>query len=154
MERRKLGRTNIEVSALCLGTMTWGTQNTVDEAHAQIECALEADINFLDTAEMYPVNPISAETIGRTERIIGLWFERGGARDEWVVATKHSGEGMRHVRPRWTGVRSVPVACPMKARGAPASGLQHRNAPAARGWRPCRTNIRCSVASMTLTCPR
>ena len=98
MERRKLGRTNIEVSALCLGTMTWGTQITVDEAHAQIECALEADINFLDTAEMYPVNPISAETIGRTERIIGLWFERGGARDEWVVATKHSGEGMRHVR--------------------------------------------------------
>ena len=98
MERRKLGRTNIEVSALCLGTMTWGTQNTVEEAHAQIERALEAGINFLDTAEMYPVNPISAETIGRTERIIGLWFERGGARDEWVVATKHSGEGMRHVR--------------------------------------------------------
>ncbi|MEO0634347.1 MAG: aldo/keto reductase, partial [Pseudomonadota bacterium] len=98
MERRKLGRTNIEVSALCLGTMTWGTQNNVDEAHAQIERALEADINFLDTAEMYPVNPISAETIGRTERIIGLWFERGGARSDWIVATKHSGEGMRHVR--------------------------------------------------------
>ncbi|WP_299724622.1 aldo/keto reductase [uncultured Tateyamaria sp.] len=98
MERRKLGRTDIEVSALCLGSMTWGTQNTAEEGHAQIERALEAGINFIDTAEMYPVNPIRAETIGRTERIIGLWFERGGARQDVVLATKHSGEGMRHVR--------------------------------------------------------
>ncbi|MEM6372169.1 MAG: aldo/keto reductase [Pseudomonadota bacterium] len=98
MERRKLGRTDIEVSALCLGSMTWGTQNTAEEGHEQIERALEAGIDFVDTAEMYPVNPISAETIGRTERIIGLWFERGGARADMVLATKHSGEGMRHVR--------------------------------------------------------
>ncbi|MEL7416348.1 MAG: aldo/keto reductase, partial [Pseudomonadota bacterium] len=76
MERRQLGRTGIEVSALCLGTMTWGTQNSVEEAHAQIEMALDAGVDFMDTAEMYPVNPVSAETIGRTERIIGLWFER------------------------------------------------------------------------------
>ena len=98
MERRKLGRTGIEVSALCLGSMTWGTQNTAEEGHAQIQRALEAGIDFIDTAEMYPVNPISAETIGRTEQIIGLWFERGGARQDIVLATKHSGEGMRHVR--------------------------------------------------------
>ncbi|WP_299611807.1 aldo/keto reductase [uncultured Tateyamaria sp.] len=98
MERRKLGRTGIEVSALCLGSMTWGTQNTTEEGHAQIDRALDAGIDFVDTAEMYPVNPISAETIGRTEQIIGMWFERGGARGNMVLATKHSGAGMRHVR--------------------------------------------------------
>ncbi|WP_299654495.1 aldo/keto reductase [uncultured Tateyamaria sp.] len=98
MERRKLGRTGIEVSALCLGSMTWGTQNTTEEGHTQIDRALDAGIDFVDTAEMYPVNPISAETIGRTEQIIGMWFERGGARGDMVLATKHSGAGMRHVR--------------------------------------------------------
>ena len=98
MERRQLGRTGIEVSALCLGTMTWGTQNTVEEAHAQIERALDAGVDFMDTAEMYPVNPVSAETIGRTERIIGLWFERVARRDNVILATKHSGEGLGYVR--------------------------------------------------------
>ena len=98
MERRKLGRTDIEVSALCLGSMTWGTQNTAQEGHAQIDRAIAAGINFIDTAEMYPVNPISKATIGRTERIIGLWLEKGGTRQDLVLATKHSGEGMRHVR--------------------------------------------------------
>ena len=98
MERRKLGRTNIDVSALCLGSMTWGTQNSVDDAHDQIERALDCGVDFLDTAEMYPVNPVSAETIGRTERIIGLWFERVGRRDNVILATKHSGEGLSYVR--------------------------------------------------------
>ncbi|MEP1961985.1 aldo/keto reductase [Tateyamaria sp.] len=98
MERRKLGRTDIEVSALCLGSMTWGTQNTVEEGHEQINRALESGINFVDTAEMYPVNPISAETIGRTEQIIGMWYERGGTRQDMVLASKHSGEGMAHAR--------------------------------------------------------
>ncbi|WP_299370721.1 aldo/keto reductase [uncultured Tateyamaria sp.] len=98
MERRRLGRTDIEVSALCLGSMTWGTQNTAAEGHAQIDRAIAAGINFVDTAEMYPVNPISKATIGRTERIIGLWLEKGGTRHDLVLATKHSGEGMRHVR--------------------------------------------------------
>ena len=98
MERRQLGRTGIEVSALCLGTMTWGTQNSVEEAHAQIEMALDAGVDFMDTAEMYPVNPVSAETIGRTERIIGLWFERVSRRDAVILATKHSGQGLAHVR--------------------------------------------------------
>lgn len=98
MKMNKLGRTNIEVSEFCLGSMTWGTQNTADEGHAQIDRALDAGINFIDTAEMYPVNPISEETIGRTERIIGLWFDRDMRRDDVILATKHSGEGMMHAR--------------------------------------------------------
>jgi aryl-alcohol dehydrogenase-like predicted oxidoreductase len=78
--------------------MTWGTQNTASEGHAQIDRALAAGINFIDTAEMYPVNPISAETVGRTESIIGEWFERDGRRSEVVLATKHSGEGVAYIR--------------------------------------------------------
>ena len=98
MKMKKLGSSDIVVSELCLGSMTWGTQNSADEGHAQIDCALRAGVNFIDTAEMYPVNPVSAETTGRTERIIGLWFERDGRRNDVVLATKHSGEGMMNVR--------------------------------------------------------
>ena len=98
MERRALGRTGIEVSVLCLGSMTWGTQNTATDGHAQIDRALDAGINFIDTAEMYPVNPVSKETVGRTERIIGLWLERDTRRYDVVIATKHSGAGLSHVR--------------------------------------------------------
>ena len=98
MRMKPLGRTDIQVSELCLGSMTWGTQNTAEEGHDQIDRALDAGINFVDTAEMYPVNPISAETVGRTERIIGLWFERDSRRSDVVLATKHSGAGMMHVR--------------------------------------------------------
>ena len=88
----------MEVSEYCLGSMTWGTQNTAEEAHDQIDRALDAGINFIDTAEMYPVNPVSEETTGRTERIIGLWFERDERREDVILATKHSGEGLMHVR--------------------------------------------------------
>ncbi|MEM6887054.1 MAG: aldo/keto reductase [Pseudomonadota bacterium] len=98
MKMNELGRTGIKVSEFCLGSMTWGTQNTSEEGHAQIDRSLDAGINFIDTAEMYPVNPVSAETIGRTERIIGLWFENTGRRDDVVLATKHSGEGLKAVR--------------------------------------------------------
>ncbi len=98
MKMNKLGGSTLEVSELCLGSMTWGTQNTAEEAHAQIDHALGAGINFIDTAEMYPVNPVSAETTGRTERIIGLWLEHSGRRNDVVIATKHSGAGMAHVR--------------------------------------------------------
>ena len=98
MKMNKLGGSDLKVSELCLGSMTWGTQNSAEEAHAQIDRALEAGINFIDTAEMYPVNPVSAETTGRTERIIGLWFERTGRREDVILATKHSGAGMMHVR--------------------------------------------------------
>ena len=93
MKMNQLGDSGIEVSELCLGSMTWGTQNTPAEGHAQIDRALEAGINFIDTAEMYPVNPIKAETVGRTEEIIGQWVEQSGRRNSVVLATKHSGAG-------------------------------------------------------------
>lgn len=98
MKKRELGRSGIMVSELCLGSMTWGTQNTAEEAHEQINRAIESGINFVDTAEMYPVNPIKAQTIGRTERIIGLWLEDAMQREDIVIATKHSGEGLPYVR--------------------------------------------------------
>lgn len=98
MKMKPLGRTGIKVSELCLGSMTWGTQNSADEAHEQIDFALDAGINIIDTAEMYPVNPVHEETIGRTERIIGLWIEDRSRRSDVLVATKHSGEGLGIVR--------------------------------------------------------
>ena len=73
MEFRRLGRTDIQVSLICLGTMTWGEQNTEAEAHAQLDYALDHGINFIDAAEMYPVPP-KAETQGRTETYIGTWL--------------------------------------------------------------------------------
>lgn len=100
MKTTELGRTGIEVTTLCLGTMTWGSrQNDEADGHAQIDRALDAGINFMDTAEMYPVNPISAETVGNTERIIGNWLARGGPRDKWVIATKIAGINGGFVRP-------------------------------------------------------
>ncbi len=98
MKMNPLGRTGMTVSELCLGTMTFGTQTPEDESHAQIDLALDRGVNFLDTAEMYPVNPVSAETIGDSERIIGNWNARTGRRQDYILATKHSGEGMQHVR--------------------------------------------------------
>ena len=96
MKMNPLGRTGLTVSELCLGTMTFGTQTSEAEGHAQIDRALAAGINFIDTAEMYPVNPIRAETIGRTEEIIGNWNAANKARrGEFVLATKHSGEGSK-----------------------------------------------------------
>ncbi len=91
MQTKPLGRTDIRVSDLCLGTMTWGTQTTEAEGHAQIDAALDAGINFVDTAEMYPVTPISADTVGATEAIIGTWIERTGRRGDMVLATKVTG---------------------------------------------------------------
>jgi len=98
MKKNPLGRTGLFVSELCLGSMTWGTQNTTKEGHAQIDLALERGVNFIDTAEMYPVNPVSVETVGGTEEIIGLWNEKSGRRDQVIQATKHSGEGLGYVR--------------------------------------------------------
>ena len=79
-----------EVSKICLGTMTWGQQNTAAAAHEQISYALERGINMLDAAEMYPVPP-RAETQGRTEEYIGTWFKKTGLRDSYVLATKAAG---------------------------------------------------------------
>ncbi|MDT8329255.1 MAG: aldo/keto reductase [Roseovarius sp.] len=78
--------------------MTWGAQNTAPEGHAQIDRALAAGVNFIDTAEMYPTTPVSGATTGRTEEIIGDWFARTGRRDDVILATKHSGEGFKHAR--------------------------------------------------------
>ena len=98
MRQIELGRTGIKVSDICLGTMTWGTQNTEGEGHAQMDMALDAGVNFWDTAEMYPVNPVSKETAGRTEEIIGTWFAARGGRDRVVLATKIAGGGTNAVR--------------------------------------------------------
>ncbi|POF32671.1 NADP(H)-dependent aldo-keto reductase [Roseibium marinum] len=87
MEQRRLGRTDVHVSALCLGTMTFGEQNSEAEGHAQMDYALEKGINFFDAAELYPIPP-NRETQGRTERIIGTWLAKSGNRDKVVVATK------------------------------------------------------------------
>ncbi|MFZ1726283.1 MAG: aldo/keto reductase, partial [Albidovulum sp.] len=95
MHKTTLGGTDLSVSRLCLGTMTWGSQNTEAEAHAQIDRAAAAGVNFIDTAELYPVNPMRAETVGRTEEIIGNWNARTGRRGDWVIATKIGGEGSK-----------------------------------------------------------
>lgn len=97
MEYRKLGRTELEISLICLGTMTWGEQNTEAQAHEQMDYALTQGINFFDTAEMYPVPP-KADTQGRTEQYIGTWFKKTGKRKDIVLATKVTGPGFGYLR--------------------------------------------------------
>ena len=97
MRYRPLGDSNIEVSEICLGTMTWGEQNTQDEAFAQMDYALSRGVNFFDTAEMYPVPP-RGETQGRTEQYIGQWLRQRGKRDNIVLASKATGPGHDHIR--------------------------------------------------------
>ena len=98
MMMNQLGQTKIMISDLCLGTMTFGTQTPQEDAFAQMDMALEAGINIFDTAEMYPVNPITAATQGASEEIVGNWFQTSGRRADVVVATKHSGAGSAHIR--------------------------------------------------------
>ena len=90
MDYSELGRTGLQVSRVCLGTMTWGDQNTEAEGHEQMDYALDAGINFWDTAEMYSVPP-KAETQGSTERVIGTWFKASGKRDKVILASKIAG---------------------------------------------------------------
>lgn len=99
MEYRPLGRTDLRVSVICLGTMTYGEQNSEAEGHEQMDYALERGVNFFDTAEMYSVPP-RAETYGRTEEVIGTWIKASGKRDKVILATKVVGPGERfaHVR--------------------------------------------------------
>ena len=87
MEYRKLGRTDLAVSAICLGTMTWGEQNSEADGHEQMDYAVSEGINFFDTAELYAI-PSRAETYGKTEEIIGSWFAKRGNRDKIILATK------------------------------------------------------------------
>lgn len=92
MRYRPLSTTGLEVSVLCLGTMTFGEQNTEKEAFDQLDIAFDAGVNFIDAAEMYPVPP-RAETMGRTETIIGRWLAKSGHRDRMIIATKVAGPG-------------------------------------------------------------
>ena len=98
MKMLSLGQTGITVSQICLGSMTWGSQNSQAEAHEQLDHAIGAGINFIDTAEMYPTTPRLPQTTGRTETIIGSWLKRRADRDRLVVATKVTGEGNADIR--------------------------------------------------------
>jgi aryl-alcohol dehydrogenase-like predicted oxidoreductase len=93
MQLRSLPGTDLNVSRVCLGTMTWGEQNSEAEAHAQLDYAIDQGINFIDTAEMYPVPP-NAKTQGRTEKFLGTWLTKQ-ARASLIIATKVAGPGRR-----------------------------------------------------------
>jgi len=100
MEYRKLGTTDIDVSVICLGTMTWGEQNNQEQAFEQMDYALAQGVNFFDTAELYAIPP-KAETYGRTEEIIGEWLKERGSREQIVLASKIAGPGedwLPHIR--------------------------------------------------------
>ena len=99
MEYRRLGRTDLNVSLICLGTMTWGQQNTEADGHAQMDYALDQGINFFDTAELYSIPP-RPETQGSTERIIGSWFKARGNRDKVILAIEGGRPLRQHVVPR------------------------------------------------------
>ncbi|MDF1631787.1 aldo/keto reductase [Mycoplana sp. MJR14] len=98
MKYNLLGRTGIKVSEICLGTMTWGSQNSEAEAHLQLDYALDRGVNFIDTAELYPTTPLSPETYGLTERHIGSWLSARGNRDKVVLASKVAGPGRNYIR--------------------------------------------------------
>ena len=93
MQSMTLGDSDVSVSTICLGTMTFGNQTSPDVAHRQMDRALDAGITFLDTAEMYPVNPVRRETVGRSEEIIGDWLAARGGREGLQIATKAAGPG-------------------------------------------------------------
>ena len=103
MEYRKLGHTDLDVSLICLGTMTWGRQNSEDEAHEQMDYALEHGVTFWDTAELYAVPP-TEETYGKTEEHIGTWFAKTGRRDEVILASKIAGPGLPWIRGGQDGI--------------------------------------------------
>ena len=99
MKYTTLPNTNIKVSKICLGSMTWGNQNTEAEGHEQLDYAMEQGVNFIDTAELYPV-PATAEISGRTSKIIGNWLQKRNNRDQVIIASKIAGPGdyTAHIR--------------------------------------------------------
>lgn len=105
MKYNTLGKTDTKVSEICLGTMTWGQQNTEIESYSQMDMALDYGVNFFDTAELYPVPP-KGDTYTETESIIGRWFSKTGKRDKVILASKVAGPGefVKHIRggPRFT----------------------------------------------------
>lgn len=112
MEYRQLGHTDIKVSTICLGTMTFGEQNSETEAHQQLDYALAHGVNFIDAAELYPVPP-RAETQGRTEQYIGTWLKQRQNREQFILATKVAGPGAKE----WIG----------HLRGGPKLNTDHIN---------------------------
>lgn len=102
MKYTTLPNTHIKVSKICLGTMTWGNQNTEAEGHSQLDYALDQGVNFIDTAELYPV-PATTETQGRTSKIIGTWLKKTGNRDKVILASKIAGTGDYTAHIRTTG---------------------------------------------------
>ena len=99
MKYRKLANTDLNVSAVCLGTMTYGDQNSQSEANEQLDYAMAQGINFIDTAELYPVMP-RAETYSATEKIIGNWLKKTKKRNSLIIADKVTGRsGMNWIRP-------------------------------------------------------
>ena len=111
MKYTNLPNTDVKVSKICLGTMTWGNQNTEAEGHEQMDYALEQGVNFFDTAELYSV-PATAETYGATEKIIGSWFKKTGNRDKVVLASKIAGAGdyTAHIRKDGFSKRAITEA--------------------------------------------
>jgi len=97
MKFKKLGDTNLDVSLICLGTMTWGEQNTQEEGFEQMDYAIEKGINFFDTAELYAIPP-KEKTYGKTEEIIGNWFRLRKNRDKVILASKIAGPGLKWIR--------------------------------------------------------
>ncbi|NNK61395.1 MAG: NADP(H)-dependent aldo-keto reductase [Flavobacteriaceae bacterium] len=102
MKYTRLPNTQVEVSKICLGSMTWGNQNTEAEGHEQLDYALDQGVNFIDTAELYPV-PANAQTHGRTSKIIGTWLKKRNTRDKVIIASKIAGPGDYTAHIRTTG---------------------------------------------------
>ena len=112
MRYNALGQSGLEISALCLGTMTFGEQNSQKEAHQQLDYAMDHGINFIDTAELYAIPP-QADTYGKTEKIIGAWLAKTHKRDDVIIASKIAGPGfdwVSHIRGAKTRFNAVHIS--------------------------------------------
>jgi len=125
MKYTTLPDTNIKVSKICLGTMTWGNQNTKAEAFEQMDYALDQGVNFFDTAELYPV-PATPDTYADTERIIGDWFQKNGNREKVVLASKIAGGGdyTKHIRTGGFSKENITQAIEGSSRGVNCFGVR------------------------------